>query len=116
MPDSGHGVGLPYARRRLWDHFVRQLLGAEPPPQYRLQHTSGAEINVTIVNQSGRTVDLCGLDFGGQLKRYHPVAPGQSVVQHTSVGRDWEAVADAQTIARYTGDEAQLTWTTGPQP
>jgi len=116
VPGAGHGVGVPYAKRRMWDHFVRYLLGADPPPEYRLQTASGAEINVTIVNQSGRPVDICWLDFGGQLKRYHTLAPGQSVVQHTFVGHDWSAVADGQTIARYTGDEDQLTWTIGPQP
>lgn len=115
VPGVGHGVGVPYAKRRMWDHFVRHLLGVEPPPEYELRHASGAEIHVTMRNDSGRTVDLCWLDFSGQRKLYHTLEPGQSVVQHTFVGHDWEALADGLTIARYTGDEDELTWTIGPE-
>ena len=116
VPTIGHGVGVPYAKRRMWDHFVRYLLGIEPPHEYQLRNTSGAAINVTIANQSGQPVEVLWLDFGGQLKKYHDLAPGQSVVQHTYVGHDWEARAGGQTISRYTGDEDQTTWTIGPQP
>ena len=39
MPNEGHGAGLsPYAVRREWDYFVRNLLGAEPPAGYDLGH------------------------------------------------------------------------------
>jgi dipeptidyl-peptidase 4 len=39
MPNEGHGAGLsPYAVRREWDYFVRNLLGAEPPANYDLRH------------------------------------------------------------------------------
>jgi dipeptidyl-peptidase-4 len=39
MPNEGHGAGLsPYAVRREWDYFVRNLLGAEPPADYDLRH------------------------------------------------------------------------------
>ena len=31
MPGVGHGAaGTPYARRRMWDFFVRHLHGVEP--------------------------------------------------------------------------------------
>ncbi len=39
MPNQGHGAALsPYAVRREWDYFVRNLLGAEPPADYDLRH------------------------------------------------------------------------------
>jgi dipeptidyl aminopeptidase/acylaminoacyl peptidase len=39
LPNEGHGASLsPYALRRKWDYFVRNLLGAEPPAGYDLRH------------------------------------------------------------------------------
>jgi len=38
LPNRGHGFGNePYMVRRRWDYFVRNLLGAEPPPGYELR-------------------------------------------------------------------------------
>jgi dipeptidyl aminopeptidase/acylaminoacyl peptidase len=38
FPNRRHGFGNePYMMRRRWDYFVRHLLGAEPPAEYRLQ-------------------------------------------------------------------------------
>ena len=36
LPNRAHGYGpdSQYAMRRRWDYFVRNLLGAEPPPAY----------------------------------------------------------------------------------
>jgi dipeptidyl aminopeptidase/acylaminoacyl peptidase len=37
LPNRRHGFGNePYMIRRRWDYFVRYLLGAEPPVEYRL--------------------------------------------------------------------------------
>ncbi|QIB64537.1 S9 family peptidase [Kineobactrum salinum] len=37
MPNVNHGImGNPYFTRRLWDYFVTHLLGATPPPGYRV--------------------------------------------------------------------------------
>jgi dipeptidyl-peptidase 4 len=37
LPDLAHGVTQePYVIRRTWDYFVRHLLGAEPPHEYRI--------------------------------------------------------------------------------
>ena len=37
LPNRGHGYGNePYVVRRTWDHFVRHLLGKEPPAGFRL--------------------------------------------------------------------------------
>jgi dipeptidyl aminopeptidase/acylaminoacyl peptidase len=39
VPNEGHGAALsPYAARRKWDFFVRNLLGAEPPDGYDMRH------------------------------------------------------------------------------
>jgi dipeptidyl-peptidase-4 len=39
LPHQRHGYGVdgPYVMRRRWDYFVRHLLGAEPPKQYKMQ-------------------------------------------------------------------------------
>ncbi|MDO8864029.1 DPP IV N-terminal domain-containing protein [Haliea sp. E1-2-M8] len=37
MPNVNHGImGNPYFTRRLWDYFFTHLLGATPPPGYRV--------------------------------------------------------------------------------
>jgi dipeptidyl aminopeptidase/acylaminoacyl peptidase len=37
FPNAGHGFGAdsPYMMRRRWDYFVKNLLGKEPPPNYK---------------------------------------------------------------------------------
>lgn len=43
FPNRRHGFGNePYMTRRRWDYFVRHLLGAEPPKEYRLRATDEA--------------------------------------------------------------------------
>ncbi|HEX6135182.1 MAG TPA: DPP IV N-terminal domain-containing protein [Longimicrobiales bacterium] len=43
LPNRGHGFGNePYMMRRRWDYFVKHLLGAEPPPEYRMGRLSTA--------------------------------------------------------------------------
>ena len=39
FPNAGHGLGAdsPYMMRRRWDYFVKNLLGKEPPPNYKLE-------------------------------------------------------------------------------
>ena len=38
LPNRNHSFGLdPYFKRRRWDYFVRNLLGAEPPPGYEIK-------------------------------------------------------------------------------
>lgn len=39
FPNAGHGYGSdsPYMMRRRWDYFVKNLLGKEPPPNYKLE-------------------------------------------------------------------------------
>jgi hypothetical protein len=42
FPNSAHGYG-PYSyymMRRRWDYFVKNLLGAEPPKEYKLEPKS----------------------------------------------------------------------------
>lgn len=42
FPNRGHGFGRePYWMRRRWDYFVRHLLGAEPPKEYKLGTVAG---------------------------------------------------------------------------
>ena len=39
FPHARHGFGEDdgYMTRRRWDYFVRHLMGAEPPAQYRMK-------------------------------------------------------------------------------
>jgi dipeptidyl-peptidase-4 len=39
LPTKPHGYGVdgPYVMRGRWDYFVRYLLGAEPPKEYKMQ-------------------------------------------------------------------------------
>ncbi len=39
FPNAAHGYGAdgPYMMRRRWDYFVKNLLGAEPPKEYKLE-------------------------------------------------------------------------------
>lgn len=38
LPNRSHGFGYePYMMRRRWDYFVRNLLGAEPPKEYKFK-------------------------------------------------------------------------------
>ena len=39
VPDAGHEL-TPYMIKRGWDYFVRWLLGAEPPRNYKMMECS----------------------------------------------------------------------------
>jgi hypothetical protein len=44
MPNRPHGCGNdPYFIRRRWDYFVRHLLGATPPDEYRIEPDDRSE-------------------------------------------------------------------------
>ncbi|MGE5243984.1 MAG: DPP IV N-terminal domain-containing protein [Betaproteobacteria bacterium] len=48
LPNRSHGFGNePYMVRRRWDYFVKNLLGAEPPKEYRM-HVPSAEQRRTV--------------------------------------------------------------------
>ena len=42
VPNEGHSILLcnGYAQRRMWDYFVRHLLGKEPPPKFEIKFES----------------------------------------------------------------------------
>jgi dipeptidyl-peptidase-4 len=42
LPSQPHGFGVdgPYVMRRRWDYFVKNLLGVEPPKEYKMQPTT----------------------------------------------------------------------------
>jgi len=44
LPYQPHGYGIdgPYVMRRRWDYFVRHLLGAEPPKEYKMKPVTPA--------------------------------------------------------------------------
>jgi dipeptidyl aminopeptidase/acylaminoacyl peptidase len=47
LPNRNHGFGgEPYMIRRRWDYFVKNLLGAEPPPEYQMHGMQPAPVVV----------------------------------------------------------------------
>ena len=42
LPSQRHGYGIdgPYVMRRRWDYFVKNLLGVDPPKEYKLPSTA----------------------------------------------------------------------------
>jgi dipeptidyl-peptidase 4 len=47
LPNQRHGYGMEslYMTRRRWDYFVRYLLGAEPPHEYKLRQPRPEELS-----------------------------------------------------------------------
>jgi dipeptidyl-peptidase-4 len=42
LPNQNHyESGNSYVTRRMWDFFVRNLMGAEPPAQYKISSQGG---------------------------------------------------------------------------
>ncbi|HSV72779.1 MAG TPA: prolyl oligopeptidase family serine peptidase [Chthonomonadales bacterium] len=109
VPGAGHGLGA-YVRKRVWDHFVRHLLGAEPPLHYALPSGVDGSIFVTVRNLTDRPVTLYWLPGDGRRVRYSEVAPGGTHRQHTFDGHEWEAVSDGRTVGWYTGAAAAPEW------
>jgi hypothetical protein len=55
---------------------------------------------LTFVNQSGRTIKVYWLDYGGTRKHYRTLAKGESYVQQTFVSHPW-VVTDEDDNAWY---------------
>ena len=112
LPGQGHGFTGTYAKRRRWDYFVRNLLGIEPPKEFRFKtpRRSGASCHIMIHNRLDTPVSIHWVDFGGRLKRYHVLKAGQSIRQHTYVGHEWEAHVGGMTVSRYMASEEEPEW------
>ncbi|MCC7491582.1 MAG: prolyl oligopeptidase family serine peptidase [Fimbriimonadaceae bacterium] len=113
VPGGGHGVGGPYITRRMYDFWLRHLLGETPPHEYRLRAGSGASVNITIVNRTKATLSISWVSGDGTRRKYHDLAPGKELVQHTFVGHSWLAEDGDRVVGRYTAAEDQLRWEIG---
>lgn len=110
VPGLGHGLN-DYVKRRLWDHFVRHLLGADPPFEYAIAPTSGSEVNVVFRNALTVPVVISWVTGDGGRRKYHDLAPGAEVRQHTYVGHEWEAEADGRVVSRFAAERDGEVWT-----
>jgi dipeptidyl aminopeptidase/acylaminoacyl peptidase len=114
VPGAGHGSGA-YVKRRMWDYFVTHLLGIAPPREYEFKGpATGAEINITIRNNTKATVAVYWINFEGKLQRYHDMEPGGELKQHTFVGHEWVAEIDGRRVSTYEGSGDDLVWEIEP--
>jgi len=109
-PGDGHGYSGTYVQRRMWDYFVRHLRGEEPPEGYQIAVAGGAECTITIRNDLTAPVAVFWVDPDGNYKKYHDLAPGAEVQQHTFYGHDWVAEADGRIVSRFAASAGNLEW------
>jgi dipeptidyl-peptidase 4 len=112
LPRDDHGFSGTYAKRRMWDYFTVNLLGATPPKEYAFGggQDAGASCTITVRNTLSVPVEVCWLSFDGSLTKYHDLAPGAEVQQHTYVGHQWEAQVDGVTVSSYTASLKEPVW------
>lgn len=109
VPGAGHGFGS-YVTRRIWDFFVRTLQGRTPPLEYALRSGGGDSVDVKVTNRLDRPVTLFWAESPGNLRPYNTLQPGETITRHTYVGHEWEAHADGQPVAWYTGSVDEAEW------
>ncbi len=109
VPDAGHGMGGPYGRRRMWNWFVENLLGVEPPPGFP-KGGPGGPCSVVMENRSRREVAIYWLPPSGGRKKYFVLAPGAKRSLRSFLGHRWIAVADGETVSRYTVTRKRRVW------
>ncbi|MCX6344573.1 MAG: prolyl oligopeptidase family serine peptidase [Armatimonadetes bacterium] len=109
IPGMSHQVS-PYEQRRLWDYYVKNLQGQEPPKGYQLNNPAGAECNITVKNLLDKPIELFWVADDGKLTKYPEVGPGQKIQRHTYIGHKWEAHADGKLISSYTATAKTLEW------
>jgi len=115
VPGAGHGFG-PYVQRKLWDYYVRNLLGVEPPREYQIKVDDGSSCNITIRNLFDKPAAIYWIEPDGRLQRYPDVPPGQTVTRHTFIGHQWEAHVDGKPVSWYTASKKSLEWVISPTP
>jgi len=108
VPGAGHGFGGAYVTRRMWDYFVRHLQGVEPPREYDFS-AGGDGTHFTIRNLREEPVEILWAN-GDALTKYHDLAAGQELVQHSYIGHRWVARSDGRTVSRYTVDPVVDEW------
>lgn len=108
VPGAGHGFGGAYVTRRMWDYFVRHLQGVEPPREYDFS-AGGDGTHFTIRNLREEPVEILWAN-GDALTKYHDLAAGQELIQHSYIGHRWVARSDGRTVSRYTVDPVVDEW------
>lgn len=114
VPGAGHGFGL-YVQQRMWDYFVRNLQGAEPPESFVLANAADGSVTVQFRNLMDRTVSLFWVTSDGARQPYGELHPGQTRRQHTFVGHEWEAQIDGVPVSSYVGAAESPVWDIVPE-
>ena len=109
VPGAGHEV-RPYVTRRMWDYFVRNLQGVEPPHEYAMSRADSGR-SFVIRNLTDQTVSVYWVNSENNLQKYHDLQPGAEVTQHSYLGHSWVATtADGTVLSRYTVADGALEW------
>ncbi|CEK15450.1 dipeptidyl aminopeptidase/acylaminoacyl peptidase [Chthonomonas calidirosea] len=113
VPEAGHGFG-PYVQRRMWDYFVQHLLHKKPPKEFLLTQGGDNGCTVTFRNLLDQPVKIYWIN-GSDRVLYHTLLPGQSVVQHSFIGHQWEAEVNGHVVAQYTVAAESPLWEILPE-
>jgi dipeptidyl aminopeptidase/acylaminoacyl peptidase len=109
IPGMKHAI-IPYETCKMWNYYVRNLLGIDPPQNYSFQNAPGAECTVTIRNLLDKPVEIYWVQEDGTLTKYPDVGPGQSAQRHTFIGHQWQAQIEGKVVSSYTANARNLEW------
>ncbi len=109
IPGMKHAI-IPYETCKMWNYYVRNLLGIDPPANYSFQNAPGAECTVTIRNLLTKPVEIYWVAEDGKLTKYPDVGPGQSAQRHTFIGHQWQAQIEGKVVSSYTASARALEW------
>lgn len=113
LPGNGHGFRGTYATRRRWNHFVEHLLGVDPPAGYRLGGVAGSECEIIIRNRLAEAVGIYWISGDGQARKYHDLAAGAEIRQHTYYGHEWEARIGERPVSWFSAAPNGTEWEVG---
>ncbi|MHC4200319.1 MAG: outer membrane protein assembly factor BamB family protein, partial [Planctomycetota bacterium] len=112
------GAGLPLGegrsgvRPRLFGR-VKLFWGVDLPEDFLSDRGTGKPCDVVIRNRLNKPVTVWWFDFDGRLRKYHDLAPGQTIKQNTYDGHRWEARVDGLTVSLFSASVARPAWDIG---
>lgn len=109
IPGMKHAI-IPYETCKMWNYYVRNLLGIDPPANFSFANAPGAECNVTITNEMTKPIEIYWVADDGARTKYPDVPPGQSTQRHTFIGHQWQAQIDGKVVSSYTASARNLVW------
>jgi hypothetical protein len=112
------GAGLPLGEGRsgvrpsLFGR-VKLFWGVDLPEDFTSSSGTGKPCDVVIRNRLNKPVTVWWFDFDGRLRKYHDLAPGQTIKQNTYDGHRWEARSGGLTVSLFSASAAKPTWDIG---